>query len=536
MAYLDIQKHRKNPVGLLRHSYREDGKVKKETLGRITGFTLEQLQLFQAALQGKVIKIDEMNITRSREYGASNTLIQLIQSIGLDQMIYSRTSESWMKLVLGMIIGQLLYKGSKLSLTRIASFTTLWSQLGVEEMASDANNLYDAMDELYKRQSAIQRKLAKKHLHDGELLLYDITSSYLVGDYDKSDLVDFGYNRDRKRGFEQIVIGLMCNQEGCPIGVEVFRGNTSDKDTVEDQLKKVTQHYGLSKITFFGDRGMIHPNSLEEMPSLSDDGVSLSSVTALTHSKIKKICKEHQLTNKNEETFPIELPFSELPGKRVVVYYNPQRAQESQQTRQSLIKKTEDSLKEIQNRKRPVKDDVVGIRVGKVINKYKVGKLFDIQINNGKLNWTLRTETIENEASYDGLYAVVTDVSEEDMPTEDIVRNYKRLSRVEQAFRVLKSSLLELRPMYHRMDERICSHVFICMLAYYVYWHMADALSPLWTENTSGQNWNFTMDYVLENLKVIQENDINVQDMTVKKINEATEEQQRIIDLILRKK
>lgn len=531
--HLDIQKHRKNPVGVLRRSYREDGKVKKETLGRITGVPLEQLRLIQASLQGKTMMMDDFTITQSREYGASNTLIQLMKSIGLDKAIYSRPSENWVKLVIGMIVGRILYKGSKLSLTRLSAFSSLWNQLGIEHLAQNVNELYSAMDQLHQRQQAIQKKLANKHIQQGHLLLYDITSSYLVGDYNKSDLVHFGYNRDKKRGFEQIVIGLMCNHDGCPIGVKVFRGNTSDQSTVEEQLYTVTKQYGMKNLTFIGDRGMIRPDSLESMTSLQDEEITLSSVTALTHANIRKLCEEHQLTNKDHEQFPKTLTFQAFPGKRVVLYYNPKRAVEDAQTRRILIEKTEQLLTEIQQRKRPVTDAELGIRVGKVINRYKVGKFIDPMIKVGKLNWTLKEDIIAREAQYDGLYAVVTDVSVDDMSADDVVQNYKRLSKVEQAFRVLKSSLLELRPIYHRTDERIGSHVFLCMLSYYVYWHMTQRLTPLLQENQSGQAWQYTMDSIIENLKAIQENEIDIKGVTAKQITKPNKEQQRFIDLLL---
>lgn len=531
--HLDIQTHRKNPVGVLRRSYREDGKVKKETLGRITGVSLEQLHLIQASLQGKTMMIGDLTITHSREYGASHTLIQLIKSIGLDKVIYSRPSEDWVKLVIGMIVGRILYKGSKLSLTRLPAFSSLWSQLGIEHLAQDVNELYIAMDHLHRRQKTIQKKLAKQHIQHGHLLLYDITSSYLVGDYKDSDLVYFGYNRDKKRGFEQIVIGLMCDQDGCPVGVKVFRGNTSDQSTVEDQLYTVTKQYGIKNLTFIGDRGMIQPDSLESMASLKDDQVTLSSVTALTHANIRKLCEEHQLTNKDHKQFPKALTFHAFPGKRVVLYYNPKRAEEDYQTRRTLIEKTEVLLTEIEQRKRPVTDAKLGIRVGKVINRYKVGKFIDPTIKDGKLNWSLKEDLMEREAQYDGLYAVITDASADDMSKDDVMQNYKRLSKVEQAFRVMKSSLLELRPIYHRTDDRIGSHVFLCMLSYYVHWHMSQRLAPLWQENRTGQDWSYTMDSIIENLKVIQENEVEVRGVTAKQINKPNAEQQRLMDLLL---
>lgn len=533
MAYLEIQTHRKNPIGLLRQSYREDGKVKKETLGRITGFSLEELKAFQATFKGQTIGLNEIEIVNSREYGASHTLLTYIKSIGLDKALYSRPSEQWVKLVIGMIIGRLLYKGSKLSLTRTLDYTTLWSQLGIGDIAHDVNFFYDAMDELFKRQGAIQKKLANRHLQNGELLLYDITSSYVVGEYSDTELVSYGYNRDRKKGFEQIVIGLLCNQEGCPIGVEVFQGNTRDNTTVEGQIKKITNQYGFSKITFIGDRGMIQPDSIENMSSLQDDGLTLTSVTALTHSKLKKVCVEHQLTNEKEEIFPAERVFSEYPDKRVVLYYNSQRAKESQETRRALMTKTEQALKGVQDKKRPVTDDVVGVRVGKVINQYKVGKFFNVLIKNGQLKWTIKQDLVKEEEKYDGLYAVVTDVPKEQLNSKDIVHQYKRLSRVEQAFRVLKSSLLELRPIRHHTDDRIRGHVFLCMLSYYVTWHMTKDLQPILEKRTSGQGWSCTMDDILENLKSIRENELIVNDVPVKKVTTANSKQQKIIDLLL---
>ena len=258
-VHLEIQKHRSSFYGVLRSSFRQDGKVRHSNHGRIVGLALEQLQLIQAAFRGDVVPKDSpdaFQILFSKEYGASHTLLALAKELGLPQMIYSR-HEPWVNDCLAMIIGRLLYAGSKLSLSHQWKNTVLWELCGVSGPVDVEDHCYAAMDRLLDRQMAIQKALAARHLRNGRLVLYDITSSYFEGAYAESEIVLFGYNRDGKRGHEQICLGLLCNEDGCPVGVEVFPGNTQDASTVVERVKELLTQYGLKKVIFVGDRGMV---------------------------------------------------------------------------------------------------------------------------------------------------------------------------------------------------------------------------------------------------------------------------------------
>ena len=280
--HLEIQRHRGNPVGLIRSSYRQNGKVKHSTHGRLTGLTLEQLKLLQAAFRGDVVpkgSAEDFQILASKEYGASYALLELAKELGLDRALYSR-KEAWVQDCLAMIVGRIVYAGSKLALSNQWKNTALWELSGVEGKVDVDLHCYLPMDRLLERQSAIQRTLAARHLQDGHLVLYDITSSYFEGAYTQSDIVTFGYNRDGKRGHEQIVIALLCSAEGCPVGVEVFAGNTQDASTVPEKIAQLQRQYGLKEIIFVGDRGMITKAVADKIKGTE----GLHTISALTRS------------------------------------------------------------------------------------------------------------------------------------------------------------------------------------------------------------------------------------------------------------
>src|SRR3974377_1448962 len=279
--HLEIQRHRGTPVGLIRSSFREQGKVKHATHGRITGLTFEQLKLLQAAFRGDVVpkgSAEDFQIRASKEYGASYALLELAKELGLDRALYSR-KEAWVQDCLAMIVGRIVYAGSKLALSNQWKNTALWELSGVEGKVDVDLHCYLPMDRLLERQSAIQRTLAARHLKDGHLVLYDITSSYFEGAYTQSDIVTFGYNRDGKRGHEQMVIALLCSAEGCPVGAEVFAGNTQDASTVPEKIAQLQRQYGLKEIIFVGDRGMISKVVAEKIKGIE----GLHTISALTH-------------------------------------------------------------------------------------------------------------------------------------------------------------------------------------------------------------------------------------------------------------
>jgi transposase len=521
--HLEIQTHRKNPYGLLRSSYREDGKVKKETICRFSGLTLEQLRAMQAAIRGKTVMKDEFKITSSREYGASAACLALIKAIGLHKIIYSRFGEEWVSASLAMIVGRLIYAGSKLSLSRCGSFSTLWELCGIYDVDVNAH-CYDTMDRLLERQSAIQKALAKNHLHDGILVLYDITSCYMEGEYSQSELVDFGYSRDKKRGHEQIIISLLCTKEGCPISVEVLRGNTKDETTVLDKIKELKEKYGLKKIAFVGDRGMITQVKYEQI-----DHETVKVISALTHSGIKALCEKKviQLSLFDEKNI-VEATDGNL---RYCLCKNPYTAAKEKATRQALLKKTTEELDKIMASTRKTKYSKE-IRVGRVINRYKMGKFIKFEGTGENLSYVLDKVKIEQESSLDGCYVIYTDILPEDMTAYETVESYKNLMRVEQAFRNMKTVRMEIRPVFHKTDDRIKCHVFICMLAYYVMWHMKQRLKPLFESDGKGAGRKYTFDYVMETMKCIRKESVDFCNVSSSVITEPTGEQRRILQLL----
>jgi len=290
--HLEIQKHRSSCYGLIRSSYRENGKVKHTNHGRVTGLGLNELKLVQLAIRGMVIPKDSPDalITKdAKEYGASYALLKVAENIGLNKMIYSRPSEQWVKDCMAMIVGRVIYQGSKLSLSNQWKNTCLWELCGVRGKVNVRDHCYDSMDELLKRQPQIQKRLSAKHMKNGQLVLYDITSSYFEGEYEESELVEFGYNRDQKKGTEQIVIGLICNEEGCPVAVEVFSGNTPDGQTVNEKINEVQKRYGIKELIFVGDRGMVTQANAEKLKDV--DGLKM--ISALTHPQILKLCQRN---------------------------------------------------------------------------------------------------------------------------------------------------------------------------------------------------------------------------------------------------
>jgi transposase len=528
-VHLEIQTHRKNPRGLIRTSVRKDGKNTHETISTLTGLTLEQLVLIQAALQGNVVLKKDFVIKNSKEYGASFAFLQLAKDLELDKMIYSRPTEKWVQDVLAMIIGKLIYAGSKLSLTRIASDSCLWDVCGINDATIDVNtHCYQSMDKLFKRQDAIQRKLAAKHLNDNSIVLYDITSSYLEGEYEESEIVTYGYNRDKKKGHEQIVIGLICSKEGCPIAVEVFSGNTKDESTVEDKIAQIKTTYGIKNAIFVGDRGMITKSQFERIQE--NDTNYIKTISALTHAQLAYLCEQDyvQLSMFDEHKI-IQVIDPESPRIRYGLSKNPIRGKKDKDTREILIAKTEEALRKITELKRPSDDATTGIRVGKIINKYNVGKLLLVEINDGIVTWERNEKKIKEAEMLDGLYVIYTDVEEEEMSITEVVQTYRKLIGVEQAFRNLKTVQLDMRPIYHKTDDRIKCHVFLCMLAYYLMWNAKQRLTPLFETDKEGQNKKYSFEHIIERLKSIRKETVEVEKIATTMITECDEEQQTIL-------
>lgn len=522
--HMEIREGKNAPYGLIRTSYREGGKVKKRTLCCISGVPLGQLQAIKAAVQSRSAPAGGFRITGSREYGASFACVALMKQLGLHTDISSRHGEDWVRSCLAMIAGRIVYAGSKLSLSHAGQYSALWETCGIDGDVDVNAHCYDPMDRLLERQDAIQRKLAAKHLSSGTLILYDITSCYMEGDYADSGLVAFGYNRDGKRGHEQIVISLLCSRDGCPVAVEVLKGNTKDETTVLDKVKEVKEKYGIDKVVFVGDRGMVTQARYEEL-----DHGRVKVISALRHDAIQKLCERKviQLGLFDEKNI-VEVIDGDM---RYCLCKNPFQAEKERATRQALLEKTAEALDEIMACRVRTKYSKE-VRAGKVLDKYKMGKFVVFEGEGESLSYRLDVGKIEREASLDGCYVVFTDVSQEDMTAAEAVESYKGLAKVEQAFRSMKTVRLEVRPVYHRTDDRIRSHVFICMLAYYVMWHMKQRLRPLFGADGKGAKRKYAFGYVIEALKGIRKDTVEVCGVETAVVTAPNEEQRRILELL----
>ena len=522
--HLEIQTHRKKPYGLLRTSYRENGKVRHNTICRFSGLTIEQLRAMQAAIQGKTVTKEEFKVIGCREYGASFVCVELMKALGLPKAIFSRPSEEWVRASLAMIAGRLVYAGSKLSLSHCGSYSALWEMCGFDGDIDVNAHCYAAMDRLFERQDTIQKSLAKKHLQNGTVVLYDITSSYMEGAYEDSELVDFGYNRDRKRGHEQIVISLLCTQDGCPVAVDVLRGNTKDETTVLDKIEELKKNYGLEKVIFVGDRGMVTQANYERL-----DHERIKVISALTHSTIKALCEKGtiQLGLFDEKNI-VEVIDG---GLRYCLCKNPYTAAKEAATRRALLQKTTEELDTIMASTRKSKYSK-GIRAGKVVEKYKMGKFIVFHGEGDGLSYTLDEAKIQQESSLDGCYIIFTDISADELTAIKAVESYKNLLQVEQAFRNLKTVHLEIRPIFHKTDDRIRCHVFICMLAYYVMWHMKQRLHPLMDSDGQGTHRKYSFEYIMEILKSIRKETVDFCGAQSSVITAPSDEQSGILRLL----
>jgi transposase len=380
------------------------------------------------------------------------------------------------------------------------------------------------MDKLLQRQKAIQTTLAKKHLRNGTLVLYDITSCYMEGEYSDNELIEFGYNRDKKRGHKQFVISLLCAKDGCPVAVEVLKGNTKDETTVLDKITEIKEKYGMGKVIFAGDRGMVTQAKYECI-----DHETVKIISALSHSAISALLeKETVQLGLFDEKNIVEV----IDGSvRYCLCKNPEMGIKETATRKTLLKKTMEELDKVVACTKKTKYSKE-IRAGKVVNKYKMGKFIIFEGSGENLKYTLDEAKIEQEASLDGCYIVYTDVLPEDMTAVETVESYKSLMRVEQAFRNMKTVRLEIRPIFHRTDERIKSHVFICMLSYYVMWHMKQRMQPLFDADSDGVHRKYTFDYIMEILKSIRKETVEFCNAKASVLTTPSEEQKRILQLL----
>jgi len=473
------------PCILLRESYRQGKRVRKRTLANLTRWPEELIEGLRILLKGgkaveNVEDLDGFEIVRSLPHGHVAAVLGAVRKLGLERIVASRRSRQ-RDLVVGLIVARIIDPRSKLATARGLSeetaFTSLGEELGIAD--ADEDDLYEAMDWLLPRQQRIEDALARKHLRDGTLVLYDVTSTYFEGQC--CPLAQFGHPRDGKKKL-QIVFGLLCDVEGRPVAVEVFEGNVADPATLASQVRKIRHRFGIQRVVLVGDRGMITEARIRE--DLRDiDG--LEWISALRAPAIRKLVAEGSLQPSLFDQVDLgEITSPEYPDERLVVCRNPVLAEERRRKRQELLAATEKELDKIvaavSRQRRALRGaDRIGLRVGKVLNRFKVGKHFHLEITDMSFAYERKAEAIAQEAALDGFYVLRTSVPAEAIDAAGTVRAYKGLSQAERAFRGLKTVDLKVRPIHHRLADRVRAHVFLCMLAYYVEWHMRRELAPI---------------------------------------------------------
>jgi len=468
------------PAVLLRESYREGGKVKKRTLLNLSDWPPELVEGFRVLLKGgHAVTGDGITIHRSLPHGHVAAVLGTVRRIGLDGLL-GRPTPRLRALVLALLVSRILHPASKLATARDLDAATASTSLGrvLGLGAVEESELYAALDWLGARQGAIETALAKRHLKEGTLVLYDVSSSYLEGR--RCALARFGYNRDGKRGKLQIVYGLLCAADGCPVAVEVFEGNTGDPSTLPAQIDKLKARFGLSRVVLVGDRGMITSARLRE--DLQPAG--LDWISSLRAPQIQALVSEGTLQlSLFDDRDLAEITAPDYPGERLIVCRNPLLAAERARKREDLLKATERDLARIQDslrrRRKPLGAARIGIRVGAVLDRHKVGKHFRIAVTERSFTHERDAAAITTEARLDGFYVIRTSLAAADLDAPATVRAYKSLSQVEHAFRSLKTVDLKIRPIHHWLEGRVRAHVFLCMLAYYVEWHMRERLKPI---------------------------------------------------------
>ena len=481
--YIETVPNRSSPPAvLLREGWREGKRVRKRTLANLTAWPAEKVETLRRLLKNEPLvgRDDAFDIERSLPHGHVAAVLGTLRKLRLDRTIAAAASPQRER-VLALIVARILDPGSKLATARgLAEATardSLAETLGLG--AIDEDDLYAAMDWLLQRQHAIERRLAKRHLADGALVLYDLTSVYLEGR--RCPLAKRGYSRDGKRGKLQIEFGLLCDREGCPVAVEVFDGNTADPATVGAQIDKLRRRFGLSRVVLVGDRGMLTEARIRE----DVRPAGLDWISALRAPALRELVESGAVQlSLFDETDLIEIRSPAYPGERLMVCRNPLLAAERARKREDLLQSTEGELDPIvaatkRDKRRLKGQDKIGVRVGKVVGKYKMAKHFELEIAENAFTYRRKPESIAAEAALDGLYIVRTSLPAGELDAEGTVRAYKRLSAVERAFRSLKTVDLKVRPIYHRAAGRVRAHVLLCMLAYYVEWHMRERLKPL---------------------------------------------------------
>ena len=464
------------PTVLLRESYREGSTVRKRTLANLSSLSTAQVEAIRAALAGHTVQLSpqSLEITASRPHGHVHAVTLAMQRLDFASVLGNKPSRE-RALVLAMVAARIVAPHTKLATTRWWHTTTLASDFGVAEANED--DLYAAMDWLLARQDAIQKKLAARHLREGGLVLYDLSSSYFEGT--TCPLAKLGHNRDGKKGLLQVNYGLLTDARGCPVAVSVHEGNVADSTTFLPEVQRLREQFGIEQLVMAGDRGMISNKAIAELRDMQ----GIDWLTALKNASIRTLVEQGQLQlGLFDERNLVEIASPEYPGERLVACRNAQLAKLRAIKREELLIATEKSLQAIKDRVdagRLRKADAVGLAAGKVVNQYKVAKHFELAIGDNSFTFERKREAIAAEAALDGIYIIRTSVEPTRMDSADCVRNYKALANVERAFRSLKTVDLKVRPIHHRTADRVRAHILLCMLAYYVEFHLREAWREL---------------------------------------------------------
>lgn len=485
MYVVEVPNRASQPATLLRESYREDGKVKNRTLANLSHWPRHKVEALKAVLKGATISAasltDAFDVVRSLPHGNVAATLGTLRTLGLDAVIASRPSRQ-RDLCVAMVVARLLCPSSKLALVRSLSEQSASSSLAEVLGVSDVNadEIYEAMDWLLARQERIETALAKRHLSEGTLVLYDVSSTYFEGR--RCPLARIGHSRDGRFDRPQIVFGLLTDAQGCPVAIEVFDGNTGDPTTVLSQVRKLRERFALQRVVLVGDRGMITSARIEQDLKQAP---GIEWITALRGPAIRKLVDTGALdVSLFDERDLAEISSPDYPGERLIVCRNPLLATERKRKREDLLRSTERELDKIVAATRrtgnPLRGrDRIGLRVGRVLGRFKVGKHFKLTITDERFTYERNATAIAEEAALDGIYVIRTSVRIEALNAEDTVLSYKRLAQVERAFRSMKTVDLRLRPIHHHLADRVRAHVLICMLAYYVEWHMRRSLAPM---------------------------------------------------------
>jgi hypothetical protein len=490
--YIEAVPNRGSPPAiLLRESFRDNGRVRKRTLANLSDWPTPLVEGFRTLLKGGVaVAAEGIRIRRALPHGHAVAVLGTIRAIGLDRLLGKPIDQRLVRLAIALIASRLISPASKLATARDLAADTAGSSLGrlLELGAVEESELYRALDWLGARQPAIETALARRHLKNGALVLYDVSSSWLEGRC--CELARFGYSRDGKKGKLQIVYGLLCAADGCPVAVEVFEGNTADPMTLSTQIDKLKERFGLSRVVLVvglqptgltrGDRGMI--TSARICDELKPAG--LDWITALRAPQIRALLDTgaFQLSLFDERDLA-EITAPEFPGERLVVCKNPLLAEERARKREDLLQATEAALAKLADQiargTGPRGTDRIARAIGRIENRYKLAKLFDITVGEDGFTFARNPVRVAEEARLDGFYVIRTNVEDKVLAAESVVGAYKSLARVERAFRSLKTVDMHLRPIHHWLASRVRAHVFLCMLACHVEWHMRECLKPM---------------------------------------------------------